>query len=146
MSIRINLIELGVKHEPVILDGTDPVTVAAALEAAGIDSFDVKVGGEPVLMTDEVDNGTYIFIGGRKIKGNTEADFVKVSFVLIGSTTQPVFVEPGTSVASAADQAGISIEGFDVKNITASGVVLDGADAINSSATLMVTKKIKGNN
>ena len=142
--ITIKVVELGKAVEEYAFEGST-VSVSEVLEASGRSiELGVKVNGAELTETSPVTDGAVVFIGAKKIRGN--ADYVEVKFVSLGSASgiKTVAVEPGTSIASAAETAGMSLDGFEIK-VNGSTASSNASDSLNSDSRIFLTKLVKGN-
>lgn len=139
MNIKIGV--MPGRIETYAFEGT--TTFAQALETAGLnaDGFEVKADGNVVTdLNSAIPSGADTILLSKKVKGN--ALTVKVG-VMPGRIDSYGF-EDGTTYAQALETAGLSADGFEVKQD--GNVVNDLDTAIPSGAdTILLSKKVKGN-
>jgi hypothetical protein len=141
----IKIVELGKAVKEVAVEGSI-VDVNTIAEIAGIVINEATINGYTVTGSTSVRDGDVIFLNPKKIKGNN--DFIEVKFVKFGAAgggIDTVAVAPGSTIADAVAAAGKSYDGFEFR-VGTDTTASETSKVLNSSTSIILVKKIKGNN
>ena len=114
-------------------------TVAQALEQAGLNAegYEVKADGMTVTDLNQTISGANVILLTKKVKGNAS---IKIG-VMPGRIEEYV-LEDGTTVAQALEIAGLSADGYEVKQ---DGNTVEDLNSLANGNVILLTKRVKGN-
>lgn len=135
-----NTVKIGVmpgRIEEYALDAN--TTVAQALEQAGLNAegYEVKADGTTVTDLNQTISGANVILLTKKVKGNAS---IKIG-VMPGRIEEYV-LEDGTTVAQALEIAGLSADGYEVKQ---DGNTVEDLNSLANGNVILLTKRVKGN-
>ena len=119
-------------------------TVAEALSMAGItlaENEEIRLNGTAVSADSTISTDSTVVVA-KKIKGNTEFE---VKVCRFPGLAQTLIVEAGTSVKDVLNLAGITLAENEEIRLNGTTVELN-AGIVTTPSTIVLAKKIKGNN
>ena len=135
LNIKVGVMP-GKLTEVVAEEGTK-VKEIFALAEIDIEGYELRLDGEKVKESDEVQSGN-LLVAMKKIKGNSST--LKVG-VMPGKLTE-IAIQPETTAFEAFDIAEIDVTGYELR---LDGEKIDGDYTVNGGNLLVAMKKIKGN-
>ena len=135
LNIKVGVMP-GKLVEVVAEEGTK-VKEIFALAEIDIEGYELRLDGEKVKESDEVQSGN-LLVAMKKIKGNSST--LKVG-VMPGKLTE-IAIQPETTAFEAFDIAEIDVTGYELR---LDGEKIDGDCTVNGGNLLVAMKKIKGN-
>ena len=114
-------------------------TVAQALEIAGLNAegYEVKADGTTVTDLNQTISGANVILLTKKVKGNAT---IKIG--VMPGRIEEYAIEDGTTVAQALEIAGLSADGYEVKQ---DGNTVTDLNSVANGNVILLTKRVKGN-
>jgi len=139
----VKVIELGKATVEVAFEGYS-ASLSEVSRQSGVDFGGAKVNGREINMDHVVYDGDRIFLGAKKIKGNTDSINVKIiQFGVSGGNTD-VNVEPGTTIEAAARMLNVNISGVELR-LNGAMTAVEPSTELYSDSRIILGKKVKGN-